>query len=89
MLSSQRGIAEGIALSWHPHPARAEELVTGDRFDFVGIKLEGLKPQEEARMLFPISVTGLPTDSVLKTDLGHVVFSRTNGKQLFSTDGDR
>ena len=86
-LSPQRGIAEGIALSWHPHPARTEELVTGDRFDFVGIKLESPNPHEEVRLLFPISVIGLPTDSVLKTDLAHVVFSQANGKKFFSTDG--
>jgi ABC-2 family transporter protein len=86
-LSPQGGSAEGIALSWHPHPARTEESVTGDRFDFVGIKLESPNPREEVRLLFPISVTGLPTDSVLKTDLAHVVFSQPNGKQFFSTDG--
>jgi len=86
-LSPQRGSAEGIALSWHPHPARAEELVTGDHFDFVGIKLESPNPREEVRLLFPISVTGVPTDSVLKTDLAHVVFSQPNGKEFFSTDG--
>lgn len=86
-LSPQRGSAEGIALSWHPHPARTEELVTGDSFDLVGIKLESPNPHEEIRLLFPISVTGLPTDSVLKTDLAHVVFSQPNGTQFFSTDG--
>lgn len=86
-LSPQRGTAEGIALSWHPHPHRTEEQVTGDRFDFGGIKLESPNSHEEIRLLFPISVTGLPTDSVLKTDLAHVVFSQANGKQFFSTDG--
>jgi hypothetical protein len=86
-LSPQRGIAGGIALSWQPHPGRTEELVTGDRFDFVGIKLESPNPREELRLLFPISVIGLPADSVLKADLAHVVFSQPNGKQFSSTDG--
>lgn len=86
-LSPQRGSAEGIALSWHRHPAKTEALVTGDHFDFVGIKLEGPNSHEEVRLLFPISVTGLPADSILKTDLAHVVFSDRNGKQIVSTDG--
>jgi hypothetical protein len=86
-LSPQRGVADPIALSWHPHTAEPGGAVTGDRFDFGGIKLESPNPRDEVRLLFPISVTGLPKDSVLKTDLAHVVFSDAHGKQLASTDG--
>jgi hypothetical protein len=86
-LSPQHGAAEGIALSWHPHTTQTGDPVTRDRFDLGGIKLENPNPRDEVRLLFPISVTGLPEDSVLKTDLAHVIISGANGKQLSSTDG--
>ena len=90
-LSPQRGVADGIALSWHPHTTQTGDPVTRDYFDFAGIKLESSlgspNGHDEVRLLFPILVTGLPTDSVLKTDLAHVVFSDANGKHLSSTDG--
>jgi hypothetical protein len=86
-LSPQRGAADGIALSWHPHTTQTGDPVTGDHFDFGGIKLESPNARDEVRLLFPISVTGLPMDSVLKTDLAHVAFLDVNGKYLSSTDG--
>jgi hypothetical protein len=86
-LSPQRGAADGIALSWHPHTTQTGDPVTGDRFDFGGIQLESPNSRDEVRLLFPISVAGLQKDSVLKTDLAHVVFSDASGKQLSSTDG--
>ena len=85
--SPQRGAAEGIVLSWQSHAAQTGNLVTGDRFDFGGMKLESPNSHDEVRLLFPMLVTGLPTDSVLKTDLAHVVLRDASGKQLSSTDG--
>jgi hypothetical protein len=86
-LSPQRGAADTIALAWHPHTTFDGDPVTGDRFDFGGIKLESPNARDEVRLLLPISVTGLPMDSVLKTDLAHVVFADASGKPLSSTDG--
>lgn len=86
-LSPQRGAADAIDLTWQPHAMRNDNPVTHDYFDFAGIKLESPNARDEVRLLFPISVTGIPQDSVLKTDLAHVVFSATDGRQLSSTDG--
>lgn len=86
-LSPQRGVAEGITLSWLPHAMQMGAPITHDYFDAAGIKLEGPNAHDEVRLLLPILVTGLPKNSVLKTDLAHVVFSDANGKHLFSTDG--
>ena len=86
-LSPQPGAADEIALSWHPNATHAGTPATGDRFDFGGIKLESPNSRDEVKLLFPISVTGLPKDSVLKTDLARVVVSDANGNQISSTDG--
>lgn len=86
-LSPQRNAADGVDLSWHPHTTLTGDLVTRDYFDAAGIKLESPNGHDEVRLLFPISVTGLPTDSVLKTDLAHVVFTDASGKHLSATDG--
>ena len=86
-LSPLRGAADGIDLSWHPHTTQMGDPVTHDYFDAVGIKLESPNAHDEVRLLFPILVTGLPEDSILKTDLAHVVFTDGNGKPLSSTDG--
>lgn len=86
-LSPQRGAAAGIALSWLTHKPQTGDLVTRDYFDAAGITMESPNAHDEVRLLLPILVTGLPKDSVLKTDLAHVVFSDENGKHLSSTDG--
>jgi hypothetical protein len=86
-LSPQRGAADGIALLWQPRTMQMGDPVTRDQFDFGGIKLESPNARDEVRLLLPISVTGMPKDSVLKSDLAHVVFSDANGRYLSSTDG--
>lgn len=86
-LSPQRSAADGIDMAWQPHATQNDAPITRDYFDAAGIKLESPNARDEVRLLLPILVTGIPKNSVLKTDLAHTVFSDANGKQLASTDG--
>ena len=44
-------------------------------------------PNDEVRLLFPVSVTGLPADSVLKEDNARDGSTDAGGKRLYAVDG--
>ncbi len=85
-LSKQPGAASEIALAWQPHASQTEVRASDDR-PYGGIKVGNSNPNDEARLRLPISVTGLPTDSILKGDNAAVVLKDAGGKRFFAVDG--
>jgi len=85
-LSPQPGVANEIALAWQPHAMQGETLMSGDRPEF-GIRVGNHNPDEEARLLLPVLVTGLPKDSVLKEDNAQMTLIGADGKRLYAVDG--
>jgi hypothetical protein len=85
-LSAQPGAADGIAMSWNLHPSPKDSNTSG-RFEYGGIRVEKQGPHEDAWMSLPVTVTGLPTDSVLMEDNAQVVLTDADGKKLQEVDG--
>jgi len=84
--SRQPGVANEIALAWQPHIVQAENPISADRFEF-GMQVGNHNPNDDVRLLLPVSVTGLPTDSVLKEDNAEMVLTDAGGKRLYAVDG--
>jgi ABC-type transport system involved in multi-copper enzyme maturation permease subunit len=84
--STQPGAAKEIALAWQPHTVQAENPISADRFEF-GMQVGNHNPNDDVRLLLPVSVTGLPTDSVLRVDNAQMVLTDAGGKRLYAVDG--
>src|SRR5260370_6535734 len=51
------------------------------------MKVGNHNPNDDVRLLLPVSVTGLPTDSVLKEDNAEMVLTDVGGRRLYAVDG--
>jgi hypothetical protein len=51
------------------------------------MRVGSYNPNDEVRLIFPVSVTGLPEDSILEEDNAQVVLTDAGGKRLYAVDG--
>ncbi|HEX3572918.1 MAG TPA: hypothetical protein VHU44_19020 [Acidobacteriaceae bacterium] len=51
------------------------------------MRVGNYNPNDEVRLIFPVSVTGLPEDSILQEDNAQVVLKDAGGKRLYAVDG--
>jgi hypothetical protein len=85
-LSREPGAAKEIAVAWQPHTVQAGSEVSADRFECC-MRVGSFNPNDEVRLIFPVSVTGLPEDSILQEDNAEVVLTDAVGKRLYAVDG--
>jgi hypothetical protein len=85
-LSRESGAAKEIAVAWQPHTVQAGSEVSADRFECC-MRVGSYNPNDEVRLIFPVSVTGLPEDSILNEDNAQVVLTDAGGKRLYAVDG--
>lgn len=84
-LSTQPGAANQIALTWQPHIHQMGNETREDPFMY-GYNVNINNPND-ARLVFPLSVAGLPPDSVLTEDKAAVVLKDADGRALYAFDG--
>jgi hypothetical protein len=85
-LSTQPSVGNEIGLAWQPHTVQTDNPISADRPEF-GMVVGNHNPNDDVRLLLPVSVEGLPTDSVLKEDNAEMVLTDAGGKRLYAVDG--
>jgi ABC-type transport system involved in multi-copper enzyme maturation permease subunit len=82
-LSSQPGAAGEITFAWRPHTESMRNETRQDPF-YGAIPNFG---NPNGTLVFPLSVAGLPADSVLREDEAVVVLADANGRMLYAVNG--
>jgi hypothetical protein len=85
-LSSAPQDANGITMEWDANDKAMADKTT-DRAEFGGIMLGGVNSSDEVALNLPITVTGLPAESILVDDNARVQLNDSQGATFFQGDG--